>query len=882
MSTPTPTGAPRVVGSVLRALSACLAALIASIAIAAETARDFNVPAGEARDTLKRFAAQAQVEIAFPSENTLAVKTNAVSGRLLPRQAITALLSGTGLRAERDEKTGAYAVRPESPGPNGPRAASTDRPADVPPAALVEGAGEVEVTRQARETGGDGIVTLNALNVYESSNVGYGALNSSSSSRLNLALLDVPQTVSVVTADFLRDMMIFDSRHFVEYVNSVSPRANAHQTEVFYSRGLQVSKSYVNGFQSSISLNRDMAFYDRIEYVKGPASAAVGRGEAGGIINYVEKAASFKKVTRLQTTLGTDEFRRVDLDYNTPLGTGRNKALRLVGYYQASNSPRGGSLNRMEKIGIMGAFRWELSARTNATVNLSLYKHHNEGASGNATWQDKYVWRDSVAIGFVPRTNEWQPGPATPFLPQDQIFTFRGSMRPNEQAAVTAIVTHAFTENLNYRQGFRFDRGIDRERRWNHTFGVNRDPKDPTQWLLPLLFVQNDNRANGARAQGDLLYNFNALRGRHDFLVGYEGYTTYRKDLRRQTTGFFYNLYNPRYDWPAGFDSTTSPRVADTETGDKGFSYYGQFRMSFFEDRLSGIVGWRKDTSISRASRNNLTNTASPGGTKRVTDAPRFSVTYKPIKSVSLYFLHTEQSDPPVNALKYNNFLAGNGATIPPLDDPRRTDRIQSQVLATMEEVGVKTEMLDRRLTIAVAYFDLKRDGFLQNRVIVGPGYNGLGTLQYNEFYAASGEHVKGVEVEVYGVIRDRLTFFAGYARMTGSAGYANNAVGPIESLIPSFTAHLKYDFRGADRSGWVVTGGGKVFFDGWTLSRSLTSLTYGADQFKLDAGITYYFPKGRSNVNLRLNNVTDEFVIVAPAAAYPQRRAYLAYTREF
>lgn len=322
--------------------------------------------------------------------------------------------------------------------------------------------------------------------------------------------------------------------------------------------------------------------------------------------------------------------------------------------------------------------------------------------------------------------------------------------------------------------------------------------------------------------------------------------------------------------------------MADTESGSKGLSYYGQFRTSFLDDRLSAIVGWRKDTSISRVGRNNLTNTSSAGGTRLVTDAPRYSVTFKPVKSVSLYVLHTEQSDPPVDTLKYGNFLAGGGATIPPLTDPRRTDRIQSQVIAEMEEVGIKTELLNKQLTVSIAAFDLKREGFLQNKVVVGPGFNGLGTLQYNEFYSASGEHVKGVEVEVYGVIRDRLTFFAGYARMTGSAGYPNNVRGPIESLIPSVTAHLKYDFRGGDRTGFVVTGGGKIFFGGWTLSRSLTSTKYGADQFKLDGGAAYYFQQGQSNLNLRINNVTDEFVIVAPAAAYPQRRAYLSYTRTF
>lgn len=862
-----------------------MAVLIWGLALAqAPDTRNYDLPADSAAKTLKQFSEMSGRTLIADGELLRGVKTNAIKGTMTPQQAVDRMLAGTNLVAAPDAQTGAFVIKRE-PLPNGPGAATlapSDRPTAGKKAERREEAAVALTAAATAESAADGVVRLKALNVYESRNVGYGALNSSSSSRMNLALLDVPQTVSVVTADFLRDMMIFDSRHFVEYVNSVSPRANAHQIEVFYSRGLQVSRSYVNGFQSSIALNRDMAFYDRIEYVKGPASAAVGRGEAGGIINYVEKTPALRNRTTVQLTVGSDEFRRTDVDYNTLLGSGRNKALRVVGYYQASDSPRGGSLNKMEKEGLLSSFRWDISAKTNLTFNLSLYKHHNEGASGNATWQDKYVWRDSVAISFVPATNQWTPGPNTPFLPQDQIFTFKGSMRPNEQSAVTAILTHAFTENLNYRQGFRFDRGIDRERRWNHTFGVNRDPKDATQWLLPLLFVQNDNKAYGARTQGDMLYNFTALRGRHDFMLGYEAYTGYQQNLSRQTTGFFYNLYNPVYDWPAGFDATKANRVTDTESGGKGFSYYGQFRTSILDDRLSAIVGWRKDISISRVSRNNLTNTSGGAGIRLETDAPRYSVTYKPVKSVSLYLLHTEQSDPPVDTLKYGNFLAGNGATIPPLTDPRRTERIQSQVTAVMKEAGIKSEFLNHQLTVAVAAFDLKREGFLQNKVIVGPGFNGLGTLQYNEFYSASGEHVKGVEVEVYGVIRERLTFFAGYARMTGSAGYPNNVRGPIESLIPSLTAHLKYDFRGGDRSGFVVTGGGKVFYSGWILSRSVTSIKYGADQFKLDAGLAYYFQQGRSNLNLRVNNVTDEFVIVAPAAAYPQRQAYLSYTRMF
>jgi iron complex outermembrane receptor protein len=91
----------------LATLGLLLLALIPGLRAATEVARDFDVPAGQARDTLKRFAAQAQVEIVFPSENTLGVATNAIRGRFSPEEAMGALLAGTSLTATRDPKTGA-------------------------------------------------------------------------------------------------------------------------------------------------------------------------------------------------------------------------------------------------------------------------------------------------------------------------------------------------------------------------------------------------------------------------------------------------------------------------------------------------------------------------------------------------------------------------------------------------------------------------------------------------------------------------------------------------------------------------------------------------------------------------------------------------------
>lgn len=116
-------------------LSALLCAVPAMLA--AEARRAFDVPAGEAAQTLKQFAAQAGREIVFSTETVGAVRTRAVQGQHTPREALDAMLAETGLVAAQEQQTGAFAVRrrtggaPEknAPSPATPRSAAVDGPA---------------------------------------------------------------------------------------------------------------------------------------------------------------------------------------------------------------------------------------------------------------------------------------------------------------------------------------------------------------------------------------------------------------------------------------------------------------------------------------------------------------------------------------------------------------------------------------------------------------------------------------------------------------------------------------------------------------------------------------------------------------------------------
>ena len=77
--------------------------------------KSFDVPAGKAENTLPIFAQQAGIELVFTIDKVEGFETHAVKGDLTVRAAIDRLLSGTGLAAVEDAKTGAFAVRPENP-----------------------------------------------------------------------------------------------------------------------------------------------------------------------------------------------------------------------------------------------------------------------------------------------------------------------------------------------------------------------------------------------------------------------------------------------------------------------------------------------------------------------------------------------------------------------------------------------------------------------------------------------------------------------------------------------------------------------------------------------------------------------------------------------
>lgn len=727
------------------------------------------------------------------------------------------------------------------------------------------------------------VILLAPFQVGTSSNSGYGAQSSSSSSRLNLAYIDVPQTVNVVTAEFLTDAFIFDSREFSKFITGVTPRTNTHQAETYFIRGLQTTTSYVDGFRATTAVNRDAALYDRVEFVKGPASAAIGRGEAGGLVNFVQKKPTGDRRATVRATVGTDSFMRGELDYSDVLLRNGKLSFRIPMFYEDGDGTRGGDLMHTKKYGIGPSILWRPFARTDVTLNTAYFNNTTPGAVASAHWMHKDLVDMRIdQAGINPAV--WYPGPNTPLVPFDNVYAYDDNFKRATAAEADIIINHKFTESLSLRQGIRYERFVQDIVRYNTPPAIARSAAQPSGYQITMTLVRNHNVDEGTRSQTDLLYEANWFKTKNTFLAGFDAYKNYSFGASGQRGNLFLDLYKSHPAPPPGYDYHTYVAINANSEGENegaGYGYYGQYSGSFFSDHVQVMAGWRKDKTKTRSRNIRAGAKDYTAWREEVTDVPRYSISYKPAKWMSAYFVHSEQADPLRNVAKWAPDVLLNGATS--YNDGRRpeTDRIVSQVEGYLDEYGVKANFFNGRLTASVAYFKTGRNGFVQNEVRTEVGANGRGTIQYSENYLADGEQANGVEFEVFGQPTQRLTFVFSAVDQKGTNPRANGTIQPIDALFDEISFNGKYSFRDNNHNGFEITGGGKYWFPGWTISNG-SFFKFHDPQHTLNVGAGYYWNRGRYNVRVYGSNVLNDAIFITENSQYPLRRVFLSFTAQY
>ncbi len=180
-------------------------------------------------------------------------------------------------------------------------------------------------------------------------------------------LLDIPQSVTVMTEKLIQDRKLDDLRDVLRATAGVTFQAGETGEEDVRLRGFSLGQAgdiYRDGMRDAPLYERDTFDDDRVEIIKGSASMLFGKGSTGGVVNQVSKQPFLMTQHEATATIGSGNTKRVQGDFN--LQTGPDAAFRLnVLGHDADNWGA-----RQRKLGIASTYRWGIGTRDEFSVGL--------------------------------------------------------------------------------------------------------------------------------------------------------------------------------------------------------------------------------------------------------------------------------------------------------------------------------------------------------------------------------------------------------------------------------------------------------------------------------------------------------------------------------
>ncbi len=169
---------------------------------------------------------------------------------------------------------------------------------------------------------------------------GYVAQDIVTATKTNTPILDVPQTIHVVTREQLDDQAQYSLGEVLRYVPGTTVGQGEGNRDQITLRGQNTSADFfLDGVRDDVQYYRGLYNVERVEVLKGPYALIFGRGGGGGIINRVQKTPIADE-TLGAARASINSFGGWDLsaDLNAPLGD--KAAVRLNATYEKLESDR--------------------------------------------------------------------------------------------------------------------------------------------------------------------------------------------------------------------------------------------------------------------------------------------------------------------------------------------------------------------------------------------------------------------------------------------------------------------------------------------------------------------------------------------------------------
>ncbi len=201
---------------------------------------------------------------------------------------------------------------------------------------------------------------------------GYSVPAISSATKTPTPLRDVPQSVTVVTRELIRDQMMMSVGDVMRYVPGIGVHQGENNRDQVIIRGNSSSADFfVDGVRDDVQYYRDIYNVDRVEALKGPNAMIFGRGGGGGVVNRVFKEALFMPQHEISVQGGEYGNKRLTTDLDQPVND--RVALRLNGMVEHSDSFRNGV--NLDRYGVTPTVTFAASDRTKV---VAAYEYLND------------------------------------------------------------------------------------------------------------------------------------------------------------------------------------------------------------------------------------------------------------------------------------------------------------------------------------------------------------------------------------------------------------------------------------------------------------------------------------------------------------------------
>ncbi len=560
-------------------------------------------------------------------------------------------------------------------------------------------------------------------------------------------VLDVPQTVSIVTDEDIRKQGFRSIGDIVRYTPGVNTsQGEGHRDSVVFRGVRSTADFYQDGVRDDVQYYRSLYNLDQVEILRGPNALLFGRGGTGGMINRVTKKAVIGE-TFTAHDIGIDSFGASDLGLDTNVQLDNNSALRINLHSDDLANHRDhydGS-----RLGINPTMKIALNANT--TLDLSYeYADH-----------ERFIDRGIPTINGKPDESL-----------ADVVF---GDSSTNIQTLEANIMRAQLTQKMSETKKLNFSMTSSSfEKMYQNLYASGYDGtfvtmdgyRDPTE---------RDNFI----VSGNLVNELSLGNMIHTLLIGAEFIDTENKNLRYDAFWSSTSDDNEVFNITRPMDfSVSSAGVAtgvdfatalnrQTESDITVSSFYIQDQIDV-SDNLKVLLGGRIDDFDITV--RDIKNGSSESKNDN-TFSPRAGLVYKPQENVSYYISYSE------------SFLPRSGEQFKSLS--ATSARLDPDVFESTE-FGVKLALANN-MSFTAAYFDSEQ--------VRAERDNDTG-----ETSEVRGLTVSGIELELKGRVNDSLNLAVGYSDLSGET-----SSGGIPREIPEHTLSAYVTYQMNDQLSWAL-----------------------------------------------------------------------------